>query len=300
MEEHKIKYQLSKLYKQITNEYIDWSQINKDKYLTKFIQSTKSNPIFNKLCKKYKLKDILLNEDIIKNKYIYVYIFFDILWEKIKNSSELKNKIFELDFLIKNNDKNNIFANKIFANIKRLTLVYGVKINDFLSNCGFSGKITKDIMFNLGISINILEAVIAELLHFKIINPFIGLYLIISLPFLNKITSDNKRYINKDWLNLYTSWNYNFIYGDGPGKDLFPIAGICLINSQDHLLDDLWISNRLYTLYLTTIITLSFDKVFLLDKKVNSQVLDYWNKENLKYAKKILFQHLKNFKLLKY
>lgn len=276
--EKEINKNLSKLYKKITGESIKWEEIDKDKYITKFTLTLKSNPIFSKLCKKYKLNDISVNEDIFNNKCIGVYIYFDILWDKIKDSDELKNKIFKLKFPIA--------KNRFFINLKRFTLDWGYKFGDILDNLGFNSIIVKNLLFNLGISINIFEAIITDLIHFEFKNPLVGLILILSIPFLNKYTGIDKRYINEEWLNLYTSWNYNFIYNNGPSKDCFPIAGICLINSLQHIRDDLWITNRLYTLYLTT--TMATNNIYLMDKKINKKVLNYWNDLNLKYIKKLI------------
>jgi len=278
MEEKEIKKRLSELYKKITSKSIEWDLIDKKKYYNQFIKITNANPIFKKLCKKYNLEDVSLDKEIICSKYIYVYIFFDILWDKISDSNELKTKIFKTKFPINRNN--------LFVNIKRFTLDWGVKLYEYLVKIGLDGTIYKNIMFNLGVSVNILEAVITDILHLEFSNSLVGLILIFLLPFMNKYTGIDKRYINEYWLNLYTSWNYNFIYNNGPSKDCFPIARICLINSSKHIKDDLWINNRLYTLYLTTIIT--NDNIFLMDKNINQKVLDEWNSINLKYIKKII------------
>ena len=279
MEEKDIKNKLSKLYKKITNKSIEWNLIDKNKYFEQFVKMTKSNPIFKKLCKKYNLEDICLNKEIIYNKYIYIYIFFDIIYDEIKDSDELKNKIFIINFPLNKN------KNKTFINIKRYTLYQGYKFSILLNNLGLNNEIYKNLKFNLGISINIFEAVITDLLHLQFKNPLVGLILIFSLPFLNKYTGNDKRYIDNKWLDLYTSWNYNFIYNNGPSEDCFPFAGICLINSIKHNKDDLWIDNRLYTLYLTTI--LANDNIFLVDKKINKKILNDWNNLNLKYIDKL-------------
>jgi hypothetical protein len=276
--EEEIKNKLNKLYKKITNKSIEWDLIDKEKYLNQMNFILKSNPIFYKLCKKYGLEDVSLNMEKINEKYIYIYIFFDKLWEEIKDSDELKDKIFRIKFPI--------VKDRIFVNIKRFTLDWGYKLYEKLVEIGFNGITYRDFMFNLGISINIFEAIITDLIHLEFKNPLVGFILILKLPFLNRYTGINKRYINSDWLNLYTSWNYNFIYNNGPSKDCFPIAGICLINSAKHIKDDLWIDNRLYTLYLTTI--LATDNLLLMDKKINKKVLNDWNNLNLKYMKKIL------------
>lgn len=273
----KIKNKLSKLYKKITNKKFEWKKIDENRYFDQFIETVKLNPIFNKLYKKYDQKDIFTNKDKILNNYIYVYIFFDVLWEDIKESKELKNKIFQLKFPV--------VKDRIFVNVKRFTLDWGYKLHDFLFKLGFDGVLYKYIMFVLGISVNIFEAIITDIIHLEFKNPFVGFLLILSLPFLNKFTGINKRYISDIWIKLYTSWNYHFIYNGGPSLDCFPVAGICLINSFKHIKDDLWIDNRLYTLYLTTI--LANDEIFLSTNKINKKFVDDWNNYNLKYAKKL-------------
>ena len=100
------------------------------------------------------------------------------------------------------------------------------------------------------------------------------------------VLNNNKWYISKEWLDLYTSWNYNFIYNNGPCNDCFPFAGICLFNSLKHAKNNLWIDNRLYTLYLSTI--LASNDILFLDKEINKEFRDEWNKLNLKYIKELL------------
>ena len=85
---------------------------------------------------------------------------------------------------------------------------------------------------------------------------------------------------------MYTSWNYNFIYNNGPGNNYFPFTGICLFNSLKHSKNNLWADNRLYTLYLTTI--LASNDILLMDKEINIEFRNDWNKLNIKYIKELL------------
>ena len=277
-EEEIIKIKLQKLYKNILGKSLNWNKINKEKYYEEFIHLVKSNKIFSKLCKKYNLKDISLNKEIIYNKHIYIYIFFEKLYNEIKNSNKLKEKLMNMKFPISTKSP--------FVNVKRFTLDWGIKFCEFCNNLGIRGKLFKNIMFHTGISINILEAIITDIFHLEIANSFIGFFLILLLPFSNKYINDNKRYISKEWLDLYTSWNYNFIYNNGPCNDCFPFGGICLFNSLKYSKNNLWTDNRIYTLYLTTI--LASNDILLLDKEINKEFRDEWNKLNLKYIKELL------------
>lgn len=274
-EEEIIKIKLQKLYKNILGKSLNWNKINKEKYYEEFIHLVKSNKIFSKLSKKYNLKDISLNKEIIYNKHIYVYIFFEKLYNEIKNSNKLKGKLMNMKFPIS--------TKSYFLNIKRFTLDWGTKFSEFCNNLGIRGRLYKHIIFHIGLSINILEAIITDIFHLEIANSFVGFFLILLLPFSNEYINDNKWYISKEWLELYTSWNYNFIYNNGPGSNCFPFAGICLSNSLKHAKNNLWIDNRLYTLYLSTI--LFSNDIFHMDKEINKEFRDEWNKLNLKYIK---------------
>ncbi len=161
-----------------------------------------------------------------------------------------------------------------------------IKFNEFCNNLGLHGKLFKNITGLIGISINIFEAIITDIFHLEIANSFIGFILILFLPFSNKYINDDKRYISKEWLDLYTSWNLNFIYNNGPSNIIFPFRGICLINSLKHAKNNLWSDNRLYTLYLTTI--LASNDTLLMDKKINKEFRNDWNKLNLEYIKELL------------
>jgi hypothetical protein len=99
-EEEIIKIKLQKLYKNISGKSLNWNKIKKEKYYEEFIHLIKSNKIFRKLCKKYNLKDISLNKELIYNKHIYVYIFFEKLYNEIKNSNKLKKKLMNMKFPI--------------------------------------------------------------------------------------------------------------------------------------------------------------------------------------------------------
>ena len=277
-EEEIIKIKLQKLYKNISGKSLNWTKIKKEKYYEEFIHLIKSNKIFKKLCKKYNLKDISLNKELIYNKHIYVYIYFEKLYNEIKNSNKLKKKLMNMKFPISTKSS--------FVNVKRFTLDWCTRFSEFCNNLGLHGKLFKNIMFHAGIIINILEAIITDIVHLEIANSFIGFFLILLLPFSNKYINDDKRYISKEWLDLYTSWNYNFIYNNGPGNNYFPFTGICLFNSLKHSKNNLWTDNRLYTLYLTTI--LASNDILLMDKKINIEFRNDWNKLNIKYIKELL------------
>lgn len=277
-EEKIIKIKLQKLYKKILGKSLNWNKINKEKYYEEFINLVKSNKIFSKLYEKYNLKDISLNKEIIYNKHIYVYIFFEKLYNEIKNSNKLKEKLMNIKFPISTKSP--------FLIVKRFSLDLFSKFNEFCNNLGLHGKLFKNITFLTAMSINIFEAIITDIFHLEIANSFIGFILILFLPFSNKYINDDKRYISKEWLDLYTSWNYNFIYNNGPGNNYFPVGGICLISSLKHAKNNLWTDNRFYTLYLTTILV--SNDILLMDKKINKEFRNDWNKLNLEYIKELL------------
>lgn len=275
MEETIIKKRLNKIYKEITDSSINWELENISKYEIEFEKLFYSNKIFKKLSKKYKMEDIQINKSIIK-KHILLYVFFEKLYNKILISDKIKKKVFNFKYTDYN-------STSIFLIIKRNTLallnyISNIQKCDFVTN----NKFLSGLYFNIGVNINIFEAVIQDIFFTQnLSNAFIGLILILSLPFSTYYIDDLHRHITTKWIDLYTSWNYNFIYNNGPGTKCFPMAGICLINSQKHNLENnLWVNNRLYTLYLSTIIEST--GIFHLKKQINKNFLNDWNKLNIK------------------
>jgi len=264
---------LDEIYFRITSENINWSIINKKKYYKELEKILFSNKIFYDLSKKYKYEDIFLNKKLILEKYIYVYIFFEILYERIKDSTELKNKVFNIDY------KKSSFG---FVNLKRDTLKFLNYLGKNQSKLIGNNKAIIAFNNNFGIGINILEAVIKDLIEFQFTNSFIGILLILMLPFHGLVINEKETKISKKWINLYTSWNYHFIYNKGPGITCFPLVGICLLNSVKHNKKNLWINNRFYTLFLSMV--LEPYEEFKLEKNINKDFLKDWNKLNLAYA----------------
>ena len=274
-EEEIIKKKLNNIYKEITGRSLHWNSIDFYKYEKEFEKLFYSNKIFKELNKKYKMEDIDINKLIIQ-KHILLYIFFEKLYNKILSSEKIKKKVFDY----KCNDNKNT---SIFLIIKRNTLV----LLNYISNISKyslvkNNKFLSGLYFNIGVNVNIFEAVIQDIFFtHNLSNVFVGLVLMLTLPFSTNYVDDLHRHISTKWVDLYTSWNYNFIYNNGPGDKCFPMAGICLINAQKHnLKNNLWVNNRLYTLYLSTIIEST--GIFHLNKEINNKFLSNWNKLNIK------------------
>lgn len=278
-----IKKKLNKLYYEITNKKINWNKINMKKYYKEFNCLLKKNIIFKKLINKYNLEDINLHKNLIRKKFIYIFIFFELLYEDMKKDDNVKLKIFEV-----NNKKN--YSNNFFMNLKRETLNLCYHSN-YLFDLLIDDKnlMFENIKFNLGIDMNITEAIIFDLFRGYYKNAYLGTLLILTLPFKCYAIDIKSMKIDDLWLDLYTSWNANFIYTDGPCEGAFPGATICLMNSFKHNKINEWGYNRLYTLYLTTIFEL--DEDFKYKKTLNKKFLNDWNNLNLEYLSKIKLFH---------
>ena len=274
-----IPKKLNDIYFQITNENINWEKINKHKYYKEFKCLLKKNPIFKELLKKYSLQEIGLNKKIIYNKFLYIYIFLEFVYKKCYKNPHLFQKVFDIN-------KNNKYSDNFFVNLKRETLNICFK-SSYLFNLLLdkNNMVFENFKFNLGIDINIMEAVITDIFNGYYDNAYLGLKLITSLPFSSNTLKDNNTIIDKNWMDLYTSWNANFIYTGGPGKECFPGGNICLMNAQKYNKINKWGNNRLYTLYLTTVLEI-FNE-FKHEKVINKDFLDTWNKLNMKNISKL-------------
>jgi hypothetical protein len=264
-----------------------FKESEKEKYILEAQQTFFDNPIFNTLSQKYTLKDLSSDNkitlDSIYDKYVYIYIYLDLIYKHITAS---KNNKWQA---IKNIKYLGSFPN-IFYYVKIITLWLGIIYFTYIPL-----KIMNKMTNPLFLMLNIFEAVVEDLIKLRLKNAYVGLVLILTLPF-NMIvypTDQNINIINKmgkEWVILYTSWNANFCYGNLKNIG----AGICLLNSSNSYNNDKlsWDNNRLYTLYTYGLLLSSKFYKNNLDSTIitNPLLLKDWDNLNVEYTK-VLFKN---------
>ena len=110
-----IKKKLNNIYFHITNENINWEKINKHTYYKEFKCLLKKNPILKELIKKYSLQEIGLTKKIIFDKYLYIYIFLELVYKKCYKNPHLFENVFGIN-------KTKKYSDNFFINLKRETL----------------------------------------------------------------------------------------------------------------------------------------------------------------------------------
>lgn len=272
---------LSKLHKLVFGQTYDYGLIDINPYMNDTLQLFNQNPVFSKLSETYSLQDLSLNtdqitSDDIKMKYIYIYIFLDLLYFKVRNDVKAKEDLYNrINFIGDNNN--------FFGYIKLYTVYYSTKIVKWFNNSFMLRLLSSTFLIW-----NILEAVIEDLTKFQFINAFVGFCIALITPFnvsnFRKDTHDNIICDFTDkWINMYTSWNSRFTYSDSPGKNYFPRTSICLLNSYKNKSE--WLNNRAYVLFASHILKSfkEFNDDFSYADLPNPKLLDDWNMLNLKY-----------------
>ncbi len=272
---------LNQLHQELYNEVHDFGTIDTKPYLETVKKIFHANPVFNKLSEKYQLSDLSLDNDKIitmdmVEKYIYIYIYLELLYEKIRNNKEEKDKLY--DRINHTGPDNNLFGY-----IKLYTVYGSTKFTKM-----FKSPVCLRFFSSMFLMFNIIEAVIEDTVKFQFTNAFVGLYLALSVPFIvRNFRKDLHENIlcdfDKKWINLYTSWNVRFTYSGSPGKNYFPRTSVCLLNSYHHRVE--WLNNRAYVLFAShTLKTFKiFNEDFGLEDKPNQQLLRDWDKANVAY-----------------
>src|SRR5687768_2960543 len=90
---------MSKLHFLVYGETQHYEPIDTSKYLKDMEKAFFDVPAFKNLSQKYKLEDLSTNEnkltaEDITTKYLYLYIFLDLMYDRIKNSKEEKEKLY--------------------------------------------------------------------------------------------------------------------------------------------------------------------------------------------------------------
>jgi len=272
---------LNQLHSMLYGESHDYGNIDIGPYVQEAEQIFNQNPVFKKLSGQFSLSDLSvgseqITEVDIATKYIYLYIFLELIYQKVRSDPAEKDKLY---------DRINHLGpdNNFFGYLKIYTVYYSTKFTRMLDHW-FPLRFFSSSFLML----NIFEAVIEDLTKWQFTNASVGLYLMLSTPFsvrnFRKDLDDNIICDFDDkWINLYTSWNTLFTYSDSPGVNYFPRTSICLFNSFKHKSE--WLNNRAYVLFASHILKSDpkFNAIFGLNDKPNPTVLAAWNKENVRY-----------------
>jgi hypothetical protein len=282
---------MSKLHFLVYGETQDYPPIDTSKYLEEMERAFMGVPAFSNLSKKWKLEDLSTNEskltaDDITTKYLYLYIFLELMYDRIKNSKEEKEKLYSRISGI--GDDNNFFGY-----LKIYTVYYTTRLTKW-----FDSPLFLRILSSKFLMLNIVEAVVEDLTKQQFINAFVGAYVAMSVPYsVNNFRKDEHDnvlcHFTPKWINLYTSWNAKFTYSDSPGEDYFPRTSWCLLGSKTHgenTSDDdpnhnAWLNFRAYALFASHLLKSQkeFNEMFGLKDVPNEAVLKDWNDEDVAY-----------------
>lgn len=248
-------------------------------------------PEFRSLSQKYRLEDLSTNEnklteEDITTKYLYLYIFFELMYDRLKNNKEEKEKLYDRIKAI--GDDNNFFGY-----LKIYTVYYSTRITKW-----FDSPLALRVLSSKFLMLNIAEAVVEDLVKRQVINALVGMYVALTVPTsvntFRKDEHDNVLcHIKPKWINLYTSWNTKFTYSDSPGVDYFPRTSWCLLGSKTHgeNTDDndpdnnAWLNFRAYALFASHLLKSQreFNAMFGLLDAPNKEILRDWNREDIDY-----------------
>jgi hypothetical protein len=282
---------MSKLHFLVYGETQHYPPIDTSRYLKDMENAFNGIPAFRNLSKKYKLEDLSLNEnrltaEDITTKYLYLYIFLELMYDRIKSSKAEKEKLY--------NRINNIGDdNNFFGYLKIYTVYYGTRFTKWFDN-----PLCLRFLSSKFLMLNIAEAVVDDLVRLHFANAFVGMYVALSVPrSVNNFRKDEHDNVlcnfTPKWINLYTSWNAKFTYSDSPGVDYFPRTSWCLLGSKTHgenTSDDdpdsnAWLNFRAYALFASHLLKSQkeFNDMFGLRDAPNEDVIKDWNNEDMAY-----------------
>jgi hypothetical protein len=282
---------MSKLHFLVYGEVQHYEPIDTSKYLKDMERAFFDVPAFRSLSEKYKLEDLSTNEnkltaEDVTTKYLYLYIFLELMYDRIKNSKEEKEKLYNRINSL--GDDNNLFGY-----LKIYTVYYGTRLTK-----RFESPFCLRFLSSTFLMLNITEAVVEDLVKFQFVNAIVGMYVASSVPrsvnTFRKDEYDNVlcRFTPK-WINLYTSWNAKFTYSDSPGVDYFPRTSWCLLGSKTHGENtedndpnhNAWLNFRAYALFASHLLKSQkeFNDMFGLRDSPNKNILKDWDRENVRY-----------------
>jgi hypothetical protein len=266
-----------------------YEPIDTSKYLKEMERAFLGVPAFRSLSQKYKLEDLSTNDnkltaEDITTKYLYLYIFLDQMYDRLKNSKEEKDKLYNrIKYLGEDNN--------LFGYLKIYTIYYGTRITK-----RFDSPSVLRLLSSAFLMLNITEAVVEDLVKRQLINAVVGMYLASTVPSsVNNFRKDGHDNIlcnfTPKWIDLYTSWNAKFTYSDSPGVDYFPRTSWCLLGSKTHgenTKDDnpdnnAWLNFRAYALFASHLLKSQkeFNDLFGLRDAPNEDILRDWDRENI-------------------
>lgn len=277
------------LHRLVYGEEQHYPPIDTSGYLEEMKRAFFGIPAFEKLSRKYTLEDLSTNEnrlteEDITTKYLYLYIFLEMMYDRIKHSKAEKDKLYARIGDV--GDDNNFFGY-----LKLYTVYYTAR---------FTKRFERPLLLRLFSSkflmLNIVEAVIQDLVRLRLANALVGMYLTLTVPTsvrgFRKDEHDNVLCnFTPRWIDLYTSWNTKFAYSDSPGVDYFPRTMWCLLGSKVHggnTPDDdpshnAWLNFRAYALFASHLLKSQrrFNEMYGLRDAPNEALLEDWNREDL-------------------
>jgi hypothetical protein len=282
---------MSKLHFLLYGETQHYAPIDTTKYIEDMKSAFMDVPSFRSLAQKYKLEDLSTNEnkltaEDITTKYLCLYIFFELMYDRIKSSKEEKNKLYS-----RINDIGN--DNNFFGYLKIYTVYHGTRITKWFDNPSLLRFLASNFLM-----LNIAEAVVEDLAKLRFVNALVGAYLALSVPCsANNFRKDKHDNVlcnfTPKWIDLYTSWNAKFTYSDSPGVDYFPRTSWCLLGSKTHGKNtndndpdsNAWLNFRAYALFASHLLKSQkeFNDMFGLRDAPNENIIRDWNIEDVNY-----------------
>lgn len=282
---------MSRLHFLVYGETRHYEPVDTERYLREMERAFRGVPAFADLARKYTLEDLSTNEnkltsEDVTTKYLYLYIFLELMYDRIKTSEEEKDKLYGR---IKDLGDDNNF----FGYLKIRTVYYGTRVTRW-----FRKPLILRLLSSNFLMLNITEAVLEDLVKRQFTNALVGAYLALSVPWsVKNFRTDAHGNVlcnfTQKWINLYTSWNAKFTYSDSPGVDYFPRTSWCLLGSKNHgenTADDdpdhnAWLNFRAYALFASHLLKSQreFNDLFGLRDAPNADVLRDWDRHNVAY-----------------
>lgn len=212
------------------------------------------------------------------------------------------------------NTKPSSAIDQIFDYIKAYSVAIPVKIINSFRFSKYTDNIIMRILFSLTINtfmiLNIFEAVVTDLINGNCSNALAGFILILkvkyfSLFYVDDVTKEVKApHYDKDWIDIYTSWNFCFIYGS-LNYDTIPRVwsklGSAIYATQEepnhnHDIydiydngqirhDERWLSSRAYTLGMLIAQSWVDPQIRNEDNWKNNEINKKWGEINKEHAK---------------
>jgi hypothetical protein len=176
-------------------------------------------------------------------------------------------------------------------------------------------RIVWSLLINILMAINILEAVITDTLNKNYYNALTGLTLILRIKYWRLFYVDDETTevrstgYSEEWVDLYTAWNYCFIYGC-LNPDTLPRVWSKLVsamyavyekpdadeesNTDISYREDRWLSARACTLGMLIAQAWVDPQIRNKEDWRNPEIVKGWGKINYKYAKEQLLSPIKS------